>query len=94
MPMPTIRCLHCGSPAKVLGSRWECGYCGDFGSISSPHPSEKAKLVRAATPTVQVTITVTDTSDEETPHNFPGVSWRIWYAGGTSTKTSGPVGIC
>ena len=34
--MPTIRCLHCGSPVKVLGSRWECGYCGDFGSISSP----------------------------------------------------------
>ena len=26
--------------------------------------------MRAATPTVQVTITVTDTSDEEAPHNF------------------------
>ena len=23
----------------------ECGYCGDFGSISSLHPSEKAKLM-------------------------------------------------
>ena len=54
----------------IRGSRWECGYCGDFGSISSLHPSEKAKLMRAATPTVQVTITVTDTSDEEAPHNF------------------------
>lgn len=54
----------------IRGSRWECGYCGDFGSISSLHPSEKAKLMRAATPTVQVTITVTDTSDEEAPHKF------------------------
>lgn len=65
-----IRCPHCGSPVMIRGSRWECGYCGDFGSISSLHPSEKAKLMRAATPTVQVTITVTDTSDEEAPHNF------------------------
>lgn len=65
-----IRCPHCGSPVMIRGSRWECGYCGDFGSISSLHPSEKAKLMRAATPTVQVTITVTDTSDEDAPHNF------------------------
>ena len=68
--MATIRCPHCGSPVMIRGSRWECGYCGDFGSISSLHPSEKAELMRAATPTVQVTITVTDTSDEEGPHNF------------------------
>ncbi len=65
-----IRCPHCGSPVMIRGSRWACGYCGDFGSISSLHPSEKAKLMRAATPTVQVTITVTDTSNEEAPHNF------------------------
>ena len=33
--MATIRCPHCGSPVKVYGSRWECGWCGDFGGISS-----------------------------------------------------------
>ena len=67
-----IRCPHCGSPVRIRGSRWECGYCGDFGAISSLHPSEKAKLMQAATPSVQFTITVTDTSDEdeETPHIF------------------------
>lgn len=56
----------------IRGSRWECGYCGDFGSISSLHPSEKAKLMQTATPSLQVTITVTDTSDdaEETPRRF------------------------
>lgn len=64
--MATIRCPHCGSPVMIRGSRWECGYCGDFGGISSLHPSEKAKLIQAATPTVQVTITVTGPSGEPT----------------------------
>ena len=68
--MATIRCPHCGSPVMVRGSRWECGYCGDFGGISSLHSSEKAKLMQAVTPSVQVTVTVTDTSEEETPHRF------------------------
>lgn len=68
--MATIRCQHCGSPVKIRGSRWECGYCGDFGSISSLQPSEKAKLMQAAPPTVQVTVTVTDPSAEETPRRF------------------------
>lgn len=68
--MATIRCPHCGSPVMIRGNRWECGYCGDFGSISSLHPSEKAKLMQAATPTVQVTVTVTDTSSEEAPRSF------------------------
>ena len=68
--MATIRCPHCGSPVRIRGNRWECGYCGDFGSISSLHPSEKAKLMQAAAPTVQVTVTVTDTAEEETPRRF------------------------
>ena len=68
--MATIRCPYCGSPVMIRGSRWECGYCGDFGNISSLHPSEKAKLMGTATPTVQVTVTVTDTSEEETPRRF------------------------
>ena len=63
----TIRCPHCGSPVMIRGSRWECGYCGDFGSISSLQPSEKAKLLQAAAPSVQVTITVTGPSHKEEP---------------------------
>lgn len=65
-----IRCPHCGSPVRIRGSRWECGWCGDFGSISSLQHSEKAKLMQAATPTIQFTVTVTDTSDEEAPRIF------------------------
>lgn len=49
----------------VRGTRWECGYCGDFGAISSLQPSEKAKLIHAATPSVRLSITVTDSSDLE-----------------------------
>ena len=48
--MATIRCPHCGSPVRIRGSRWECGYCGDFGSISSLQPWEKAKLMGRPTP--------------------------------------------
>ena len=71
MPMPTIRCPHCGSPVMIRGSRWECGWCGDFGSISSLHPSEKAKLMQAAAPSVQVTITVTGAEDGPDEENSP-----------------------
>ena len=69
--MPTIRCPHCGSPVMIRGSRWECGWCGDFGSISSLHPSEKAKLMQAAAPSVQVTITVTGAEDGPDEENSP-----------------------
>lgn len=40
--MATIRCPHCGSPATLRGNRWECGWCGDFGAISSLRPSHRA----------------------------------------------------
>ena len=69
--MATIRCPHCGSPVMIRGSRWECGWCGDFGSISSLHPSEKAKLMQAAAPSVQVTITVTGAEDGPDEENSP-----------------------
>ena len=68
--MATIRCPHCVSPVMVRGRWWECGYCGDCGKISSLHPSEKAKLMQAAAPVVQATVTVTDSSEEETPRRF------------------------
>ena len=68
--MATIRCPHCGSPVMIRGNRWECGWCGDFGGISSLHPSEKAKLMQTDTLTIQVTATVTDISEEENPRRF------------------------
>lgn len=69
--MSAIHCSHCGSPVRVQGKRWECGYCGDFGGISTLHPSEKAKPIRAAMFSVPLTVTVTGISDgEEAPRRF------------------------
>lgn len=31
----SLRCPHCGSPATLRGNRWECGWCGDHGDVSS-----------------------------------------------------------
>ena len=31
--MSTFRCLNCGSPATVTGIQWQCGWCGNYGSL-------------------------------------------------------------
>ena len=28
-----VRCPTCGAKAAVRGSTWECGYCGDSGTV-------------------------------------------------------------
>lgn len=62
-----ICCPHCGSPVRVWGNRWECGWCGDFGALSSLPASERAKLDGTDRITVTVTVTV---PDDEAPKEF------------------------
>ena len=64
--MSTIRCPHCGSPVMVRGNRWECGWCGDFGSTSSLFPSERAKLVSEESKP-QITLSFTVSVEDSTP---------------------------
>ena len=64
--MSTIRCPHCGSPVMVRGNRWECGWCGDFGSTSSLFRSEQAKLVPEKS-TPQITLSFTVSVEDTTP---------------------------
>ena len=64
--MATIRCPHCGSPVMVRGNRWECGWCGDFGSTSSLFPSERAKLVSEESKP-QITLSFTVSVEDTTP---------------------------
>ena len=64
--MSTIRCPHCGSPVMVRGNRWECGWCGDFGSTSSLFPSERAKLVSEESKP-QITLSFTVSVEDTTP---------------------------
>ena len=45
--MTKIRGPHCGSPVRIRGQRWDCTWCGDFGSLASLAPAQKAKLVQA-----------------------------------------------
>lgn len=68
--MATIRCPHRGSPVKIQGSRWECDWCGDFGALSSLHPSEKAKLNNTARVTVTVTVTEPEEEASEEPWKY------------------------
>lgn len=36
-----MRCPWCGSPVMIRGSSWECGWCGDFGSLQRT-PAKKS----------------------------------------------------
>lgn len=46
-----MRCPWCGSPVMIRGSSWECGWCGDFGSLQRT-PEKKSQN------TAQITLTL------------------------------------
>ena len=46
-----MRCPWCGSPVMIRGSSWECGWCGDFGSLQRT-PAKKSPN------TAQITLTI------------------------------------
>lgn len=46
-----MRCPWCGSPVMIRGSSWECGWCGDFGSLQRT-PAKKSQN------TAQITLTL------------------------------------
>ena len=46
-----MNCPWCGSPVEIRGSSWECGWCGDFGSLQRT-PAKKSPS------TAQITLTL------------------------------------
>lgn len=46
-----MRCPWCGSPVMIRGSQWECGWCGDFGSL-------QRTPVQKSPDTAQITLTL------------------------------------
>ena len=46
-----MRCPWCGSPVMIRGASWECGWCGDFGSLQRT-PAKKSLN------TAQITLTL------------------------------------
>lgn len=61
--MGIIRCPHCGDPVRILGNRWECGFCGDCGILSSL-PSWQGEEVEL---TLQFTIHEVDDGNQKLP---------------------------
>lgn len=69
--MSTIHCPHCGSPVMVRRNRWECGWCGDFGSTSSLFPSEQAKLFsEESTPQIALNFIISAEDSTPLPRHF------------------------
>lgn len=60
--MATIRCPHCGSPARVRGRRWECGWCGDFGMLR-PRPTAPVAEPASVVPEPQSPAPLPDPAD-------------------------------
>lgn len=46
-----MRCPWCGSPVMIRGSSWECGWCGDFGSLQRT-PAKKSPNTAQITSTL------------------------------------------
>ena len=46
-----MNCPWCGSPVEIRGSSWECGWCGDFGSL-------QRTPVKKSPSTAQITLTL------------------------------------
>ena len=44
---PVPRCPRCGSPIKLRGNRWECGYCFDSGGLGSLPRGTQSKALNA-----------------------------------------------
>ena len=63
--MAKIPCPHCGSPAMIKGNHWECGYCGDFGLLSSLSRPVYKRLRQESSHTIELTFSVVDVSEDE-----------------------------
>ena len=46
-----MNCPWCGSPVEIRGSSWECGWCGDFGSL-------QRTTAKKSQNTAQITLTL------------------------------------
>lgn len=47
-----MRCPWCGSPVMIHGSQWECGWCGDFGSL------RRTPVQKQTSEPAQITVTL------------------------------------
>lgn len=58
-----MNCPWCGSPVMIRGSSWECGWCGDFGSLQRT-PAKKSPN------TAQITLTLSFVYNVDLPETW------------------------
>ena len=66
---PILKCPNCGSPVKLMVIRWECGYCGNSGSLKKSRSHWKNSLL--------LLYCATDLQERTPPKRCPFLCWKV-----------------
>lgn len=80
-----MRCPWCGSPVMIRGSSWECGWCGDFGSLQRT-PAKKSPN------TAQITLTLSFVYHVDLPETWSNLKKALNQIAPKNTSLSQPLG--
>ena len=76
-----MRCPWCGSPVRIHGSHWECGWCGDFGSLQRT-PAKKSQN------TAQITLTLSFVYHVDLPETWNDLKKALGQLAPNNTSLS------
>ncbi len=76
-----MRCPWCGSPIMIRGSSWECGWCGDFGSLQRT-PAKKSPN------TAQITLTLSFVYHVDLPETWSDLKKALRQIAPNNTSLS------
>lgn len=76
-----MRCPWCGSPVMIRGSSWECGWCGDFGSLQRT-PEKKSQN------TAQITLTLSIVYHVDLPETWSDLKKALRQIAPNNTSLS------
>lgn len=76
-----MRCPWCGSPVMIRGSSWECGWCGDFGSLQRT-PAKKSPN------TAQITLTLSFVYHVDLPETWSDLKKALGQIAPNDTSLS------
>ena len=76
-----MNCPWCGSPVMIRGSSWECGWCGDFGSLQRT-PAKKSQN------TAQITLTLSFVYHVDLPETWSDLKKALGQIAPNDTSLS------
>ena len=76
-----MNCPWCGSPVEIRGSSWECGWCGDFGSLQRT-PAKKSQN------TAQITLTLSFVYHVDLPETWSDLKKALRQIAPNNTSLS------